>query len=137
MANDKKICVVTACGNKKHDVSMRGGSRTDHRESRQYTTEGQEGHVHSECRARLLFSEKVVGPYRVMAKSRAEEPVPHPVPAVAKYDTVIYFKAGARDAYKQSLEEACKKAGKKMVSFRYGFMGDIGSLQDIICKESE
>ena len=139
MTNGKKICVVTACGNKKHDVSMRAwqlykSSRIKAVYSRKmdkdmYILSAEHG---------LLFSEKVVGPYnRVMDESRAEELMPYLVPIVAKYDTVIYFKAGARGIYKQCLEEACKKAGKKMVSFGYGFMGDIGSLQDIVRKESE
>ena len=86
----------------------------------------------------LLFSEKVIEPYnRIMDESRVEELVPQLVPIVAKYDTVIYFKAGARGIYEQCLGDACKKAGKKMISFGYSFMGDIGSLQDIVRKESE
>ena len=86
----------------------------------------------------LLFSEKVVGPYnRVMDESRAKELVPQLVPIVAKYDTVIYFKAGAIELYKKCLEDACEKAGKKMISFGTGFMGGINDLQDIVRKESE
>ena len=139
MTNDKKICVVTACGNTKHDKPMRACQiYTSSRIKAVYNRRMDKDMYILSAEHGLLFSEKVIIPYnRVMNESRAKELVPQIVPIVAKYDTVIYFKAGARGIYKQCLGDACKKAGKKMVSFGYGFMGDIGRLQDIVRKESE
>ena len=139
MTASKKICIVTACGNKKHDVSMRAWQlyRSPRIKAVYNRRTGKDMYILS-AEHGLLFSEKVIEPYnRIMDESRAEELMPHLIPIVSKYDTVIYFKAGARSIYEQCLGEACKKAGKKMISFGYGFMGDIGSLQNIIRTESE
>ena len=139
MANSKKICIVTACGNKKHDVSMRAWQlyKSSRIKAVYNRRTGKDMYILS-AEHGLLFSEKVIEPYnRIMDESRAEELIPQLVPIVAKYDAVIYFKAGARGIYEQCLGDACKKAGKKMISFGYGFMGDIGNLQNIIRAESE
>ena len=139
MTNGKKICIVTACGNKKHDISMRACQLyKSPRIKAVYNRRMDKDMYILSAEHGLLFSEKVIKPYnRIMDESRAEELMPQLVPIVTKYDTVIYFKAGARSIYEQCLGEACKKAGKKMISFGYGFMGDIGSLQDIVRAESE
>ena len=139
MTDSKKICIVTACGNKKHDVSMRAWQLyKSPRIKAVYNRRMDKDMYILSAEHGLLFSEKVIEPYnRIMDESRVEELVPQLVPIVAKYDTVIYFKAGARGIYEQCLGDACKKAGKKMISFGYSFMGDIGSLQDIVRKESE
>ena len=139
MANSKKICIVTACGNKKHDVSMCAWQlyKSSRIKAVYNRRTGKDMYILS-AEHGLLFSEKVIEPYnRIMDESRAEELIPQLVPIVAKYDAVIYFKAGARGIYEQCLGDACKKAGKKMISFGYGFMGDIGNLQNIIRAESE
>ena len=139
MTENKKICIVTACGNTKQDKPMRAWQLyTSPRIKAVYNRRMDKDMYILSAEHGLLFSEKVVGPYnRVMDGPRAEELVPQLVPIVAKYDTVIYFKAGARGIYKQCLEMACKKADKKMISFGYNLMGGINDLQDIVRKESE
>ena len=138
MTDSKKICIVTACGNEKHDKPMRARQiYTSTRIKAVYNRRADKDMYILSAEHGLLFSEKVIEPYnRIVNELRAEELMLHLVSIVSKYDTVIYFKAGARSIYEQCLGEACKKAGRKMFSFGYNLMGGINDLQDIVRKES-
>ena len=130
----KNVCVVTACGKTKRDVPL--PARKLYKSARitavhnrkcgcdMYILSAEHG---------LLPSEKVIGPYdRVMDPERMRELLPDMIPVLQEYDEVIFFKAGARKLYADCMEEACSKADRPLDSFGFGFMGDIGKLEEKI-----
>ena len=132
----KKVCVITACGNKKYDESL--PARMIYKSPRikavynrkrcldMYILSAEHG---------LLHSEKVIEPYnRLMDPERAKELLPDMISILQKYDEVIFFKAGARKLYEDCMIDACNQAGTSLDSFGFGFMGDIGMLDEKIKK---
>ena len=139
MTDSKKICIVTACGNKKHDKPMRAHQiYKSSRIKEVYHLKMDKDMYILSAEHGLLFSEKIIKPYnRIMDESRAEELVPHLIPTITKYDTVIYITTDDTNLYEQCLKDVCEKAGRKMISLEYNSMDDINNLQDIIRTESE
>ncbi len=130
----KKVCVITACGNKKHDdpLPARMLYKSPRITAAYNRKRGLDMYILS-AEHGLLPSEKVIGPYdRVMDPERMRELLPDMIPVLQEYDEVIFFKAGARKLYADCMEEACNKAGKPLDSFGFGFMGDIGKLEEKI-----
>ena len=74
-------------------------------------------------------AEKIIEPYnRIMDDARCDELLPEIQKIVEKYDTVIFFKAGARKLYEQCIVKACEMANVRVISFGFGFMGGINDL---------
>ena len=106
---------------------------TNPRGSRRYIGESAVSICTSSAEHGLHPSEKVIGPYdRVMDPERMRELLPDMIPVLQEYDEVIFFKAGTRKLYADCMEEACNKAGRPLDSFGFGFMGDIGKLEEKI-----
>lgn len=132
--NQKKICVITACGNKKESIPMPAWKiykssriKAVHKRKKDedmYILSAEHG---------LLPSEKIIKPYnRLMDEKRVKELVPKIETIIKKYDKIIYFKAGARKLYEDCLNVACKKTGVEIESFGFGFMGGINELENRI-----
>lgn len=132
--NQNKICVITACGNKKESTSLPAWKiykstriKAVHKRKKDedmYILSAEHG---------LLPSEKIIKPYnRLMDEKRAQELIPKIESIIKKYDKIIYFKAGARKLYEDCLNTACKKTGVEMESFGFGFMGGINELENRI-----
>ena len=129
-----KICIVTACGNKKHEIPKPAWKiYKSSRIKAVYNRRNNHDMYILSAEHGLLPSEKIIQPYnRIMDEQRSKELISDMVPIIQKYDTVIFFKAGARKLYEQCIESACKKADKKIISFGYAIMGDINKLPEII-----
>ena len=129
-----KVCVITACGNKKESVPLpawkiykspriKAVYKRKH-DCDMYILSAEHG---------LLPAEKIIKPYnRLMDETRAKELLPNIESVVKNYDGVIYFKAGARKLYEECLKNACEKNNVKLISFGFGIMGGINELEDKI-----
>ena len=139
MTDSKKTCIVTACGNKKHDKPMRAWQLyTSPRIKAVYNRKMNKDMYILSAEHGLLFSENVIGPYdRIMDEHRSAELIHDMIPIIQKYDTVIFFKGGAGKLYRQCIQTACDKANSKMISVGYANLGDIGKLPEIIRREEE
>ena len=125
-----KVCVITACGNKKRD---RPSPAWQLYKSSRITAvyrrrDGCDMYILS-AKHGLLPSEKIIAPYnQIMDPERAGELLPGMIRVLQGYDRVVYFKAGASGIYEECMREACERAGRPLDSFGYGFMGGIGEL---------
>lgn len=130
----KKICIVTACGNKKHDNSLPAWKiYKSPRISAVYKRKGDCDMYILSAKHALVHSEKVIEPYNmILEQERIKELLPSMVTVLQKYDKVIFFKAGARSLYENCMKEACNRADVPLDSFGFGFMGDIGKLEEKI-----
>jgi len=129
-----RIALITACGAKKRTNPMEAFQL--YRSSRIKAVYNRRGI----CDMFILSSEygligahQIIAPYgRIMDKERAIELIPSVAKKLQSYDNVIYFKGGARKAYLYCVEEACRRAGKMLVTLGYANMGGINDLPNII-----
>lgn len=130
----RRVAIITACGNKKECQAM--PAYRLYKSSRIKAVYGRrQGHDMLILSAKhgLLPAEKVTEPYnQVMSKERADELLQSVVEGLKGYDTVIYFKAGARKDYVDLMNEAARRAGVKLVTFGSGNMAGIGDLPKLI-----
>lgn len=135
-SNIEKICVVTACGNKKEDVPLPAWRiYKSPRIKAVYRRKGGEDMYILSAEHGLLPAEKIIKPYnRLLDPDRIQKLLPKIESTIKKYDKIIYFRAGARKLYEQCLEIACKNTGVRLESFGFGFMGEINELENKISK---
>lgn len=135
----KRICVVTACGNKKRE-----GPLPAHRlyKSPRITAVykhrcGHDMYILS-AEHGLLDSEKIIESYdRIMDEQRSHKLIPSMVPVIQKYDVVIFYKGGSRKLYEQCIQSACDEAGRKMIPVGFKIHGDINTIPEIIRHEEK
>lgn len=140
MAGSKnRVCVITACGNKKCDRPSPAWQcyKSPRIRAVYKRRDGCDMYILS-ARHGLLPSEKEIEPYnRIMDGERARELLPGMIRVLQGYDKVIYFKAGARGIYEECVKEACARACRPVDSFGYAFMGGIGELPERIKRARE
>ena len=139
VGSKNKVCVITACGNKKRDHPS--PARKLYKSSRITAVynrrDGCDMYILS-ARHGLLPSEKVIAPYdQIMDWKRKRELLPSMVEVLQGYDRVVYFKAGASGIYEKCMKEACAQAGKQLDSFGSRNMGGIGELPERIKRARE
>ena len=134
VGSKNKVCVITACGNKKRDhPSPAWKLYKSPRITAVYNRKCDCDMYILSARHGLLPSEKVIAPYnQIMDRERAKELLPSMVQVLQEYDRVIYFKAGARGIYEECMKEACAQADRPLDSFGYGFMGGINEMGERI-----
>lgn len=71
---------------------------------------------------------------RVTTDDRISILFPQVTAAVWGYSAVIYFQAGARQLYRQLMEQACGEAGVPLYAFGSGFMSGINDLQAVVAQ---
>ncbi len=132
----RKVCVVTACGNKKQSTAKPAYKLyKSSRITAVYNRKGEHDMYILSAEHGLLHSEKITEPYnRIMDEQRCLELIPKLKPIIEKYDTIVFFKAGARGIYEKCLKMACNENDVKLVSFGFGFMGGINELKEEISK---
>ncbi len=133
-SNQNKICVITACGNKKEIIPLPAWKiyKSPRIKAVHKRTSNEDMYILS-AEHGLLPAEKIIDPYnRLLDKERVEKLLPKIESVIKKYDKIIYFKAGARKLYEECLDIACKKMGVEMISFGFGFMGGINELESRI-----
>lgn len=135
-SNQNKICVITACGNKKENIPLPAWKiYKSPRIKAVYKRASNEDMYILSAKHGLLRAEKIIKPYnRLLDKEMAEKLLPKIESIIKNYDKIIYFKAGARKLYEECLSTACKKMGVEMISFGFGFMGGINELDSRISK---
>tara|TARA_B100001123_G_C15228257_1_gene994070 strand:- start:689 stop:1432 length:744 start_codon:yes stop_codon:yes gene_type:complete len=134
-----KICVITACGNKKENVSLPAWKiYKSSRIKAVYKRRSDEDMYILSAEHGLLSAEKVIKPYnRLLDEDRTKILLPKIESIIKEYEKIIYFKAGARKLYEDCLSVACKNMGVEMESFGFGFMGGINELENRINKSKE
>lgn len=136
MNNNKKLVLITACGNKKEDKPTIAGrlyksSRIRHLYKR--SKELRLDFYILSAKYGLVKGDKVIEPYnKVMDKAQCEKLKKQMKSILRNFDIVIYYKGGARKEYLECLAAVVKELNKKFISFGYGNMGDIKKLEDII-----
>lgn len=129
-----KICVITACGNKKESVPLPAWKiYKSSRIKAVHKRKSNEDMYILSAEHGLLPAEKIIKPYnRLLDEDRVKKLLPKIESTIKKYDKIIYFKAGARKLYEECLGTACKNTGVQMISFGFGFMGGINELENRI-----
>ena len=132
--SNNKICVITACGNKKESIALPAWKiYKSSRIKAVHKRKNDEDMYILSAEHGLLPSEKIIEPYnRLIDEKRVQELIPKIEPIIKKYDKVIYFKAGARKLYEDCLNTVCEKTGVEIESFGFGFMGGINELENRI-----
>ena len=125
-----KVSVVTACGNKKETIPLPAWQLyKSPRIKAVYNRKGDNDMFILSAEHGLIPAEKVTSPYnRLMDERRCNELIPKIKEIVKNYDTIIFFRAGARSLYEQCLAKACDESGVNLISFGHGFMAGINDL---------
>lgn len=129
-----KILVVTTCGARKYNEPM---SAWQLYKSPRIRAVYNRRNDHDMCilstKYGLVDAEKVIEPYEeTLTQQRVKELIPQMVKKIKGYDYIIYFKGGAGKEYFNLIKEACKLAGKKLVSLGYKYMGDINEMSNVL-----
>jgi len=134
-----KICVITACGNKKENIPLPAWKiYKSSRIKAVYKRRSDEDMYILSAEHGLLPAEKVIKPYnRLLDEDRVNTLLPKIESTIKGYEKIIYFKAGARKLYEDCLNTACKNMGVEMESFGFGFMGGINELENRINNSKE
>jgi len=133
-----KICIVTACGKKKESIAMPAWKLYKSSRIRAlYDRKGNYDMYILSAEHAMLPAEKITEPYdRIMDINRSQELIPKVKEIVKKYDSIVYFRAGASRLYEQCLKSACEQSNVKLISYGYNIMGDFGKLGEKI-REAE
>ena len=127
----KKVCIVTACGNQKHDYPL--PARKLYKSARITAVYNRRCNCDMyilSAKHGLLPSEKVIAPYnRIMDQMRMQELLLDMIPVLQKYDKVIFFNGGARSLYAECIKEACNRADRPLDSFGSKILEGIGDLE--------
>ena len=67
-----------------------------------------------------------------LTKQKTNELIPQIIEKIKDYDCIVYYRGGAGREYFNLMREACRRAGKTLVSFGYRFMGDINELPNVL-----
>ncbi|NPA41993.1 MAG: hypothetical protein GXO18_06940 [Aquificae bacterium] len=128
--------LITACGSKKESKPCTAGRlykssrvRFLHRKAKElnlpfYILSAKYG---------LISGEEVIEPYDKVMTDKACRELENQIKAVlSKYDTIIFYKGGARREYYNCIKRIADSLGKRFISFGYANMGDIGKLKSIL-----
>ena len=131
-----RVCVVTACGNKKTEYAQPAYKLyKSPRITAVHNRKGEHDMYILSAEHGLLHSEKITEPYdRMMDEQRCLELVPRLGPIIQRYDVIVFFKAGAKGIYEKCLRMACDENNVRLVSFGSGFMGGINRLPEEVSK---
>ena len=131
---NKRIVLITACGNKKEEEPTIAGRlykspriRYLYKKSKEL---GLDFYILS-AKYGLISGDEIVEPYdQVMDKAQCEKLKSKIRDVLKNFDIIIYYKGGARKEYLECLEMIAKELNKKFETFGYGNMGDIGKLEE-------
>lgn len=130
------IILVTACGNKKEEKPMPAGKLYKSTRIRHLYRKSKELGIPFfilSAKYGLIEADTVISPYNeIMTDDNCKKFEDLIEEVINKYDTILYYKGGARKEYYKCLEKITKKLNKKFISFGYGNMGDIRKLEEII-----
>ena len=133
---EKGIVLITACGKKKEKFPTIAGKlykssriRHLHKISRRlgipfYILSAKYGLVHSE-EIIQTYDEILTWDKCKALKEQIEN-------IISNFDIIIFYKGGSRKEYYECIKNICNSQGKKLISFGFGNMGDIGKLEEII-----
>lgn len=129
-----KILVVTTCGARKHNEPKPAWQLY---KSPRIRAVYSRRNGHDMCilstKYGLVDAEKVIEPYEeTLTKHRMTELIPQMVEKISGYDYIVYYRGGAGREYFNLMREACRRAGKTLVSFGYKFMGDVNELSNVL-----
>ncbi|MGY5148902.1 MAG: DUF6884 domain-containing protein [Candidatus Nitrosopumilus sp. bin_68KS] len=125
-----KVSVVTACGNKKEELSLPAWKLyKSPRIKAVYNRKGKNDMFILSAEHGLIPAEKITAPYnRLMDETRCQELIPKIKETIKNYDAIVFFKAGSRKLYERCIAKACEESGVRLISFGYGFMAGINDL---------
>jgi len=130
--HEGKVALITACGNKKENRKLPAGKIYKSARIRHLYRRSKELKVPFlilSAKYGLVEANKEIEPYdAVMDKRRCKELKEQIKEKLKKYETVVFFKGGARKDYYECLKEACKEVGVKLISFGSGNMKGIREL---------
>ena len=129
-----KILIVTACGKRK-DTSLQPAWKLYKSPRIRAVYNRRNGHDMAILSSKygLVKAEKVIEPYEeVLTKQRVEELLPQVVEGIRYYDAVVYFRGGAGKEYRNLINEACEKAGKKFACCGYKNLGDVNKIPQLL-----
>jgi hypothetical protein len=136
----KKV-LITACGNKKEDKPMEAAKLYKSSRIRHLYKKSKELDIPFfilSAKYGLVSGDDVIEPYNeIMDKSKCKILEDQISQTLKYFDFIIYYKGGARREYYNCIEKVAKKLNKKLITFGYGNMGDIGKLKKIIDKLKE
>ena len=130
----RKILVVTSCGARKHNTPKPAWQLY---KSPRIRAVYNRRNGHDMCilstKYGLVEAEKVIEPYgETLTKQKANELISQTAAKIKDYDYVVYFRGGAGKEYFDCMREACKRAGRTLVSLGYKYMGDINELPNVL-----
>ena len=131
----KKV-LITACGNKKENKPMEAAKLYKSARIRHLYKKSKELDIPFfilSAKYGLVYGDDVIEPYNEIMNEDKCRILEEQISQVLKdFDFVVYYKGGARKEYYNCIEKVAKKLNKKLITFGYGNMGDIGKLQEII-----
>lgn len=80
----------------------------------------------------IRFDEEIERYEDVMDDERAKKFAPIIAQKLANYDTIVYFRGGARKSYLECVKMACKLANKTLIVLGYAHMGGINEIPKVI-----
>jgi len=133
---DKRIVLITACGNKKEEKPTAAGRlykspRIRHLYKRSKEL-GLDFYILS-AKYGLINGDEVIEPYdQVMDKAKCEKLKSQIKEVLKNFDVIIYYKGGARREYLECLEMVAKELNKKFITFGNKSMENIRELERIV-----
>lgn len=128
----RKVALITACGNKKENRKLPAGKIYKSARIRHLYRRSKELKVPFlilSAKYGLIEADREIEPYNAVMDSKKCRKLKDQIKrALKNYDTVVFFKGGARKDYYQCLKEACEEAGVKLISFGSGNMKGIKEL---------
>jgi len=136
LSMNKRIVLITACGSKKEEKPTIAGRLYKSPRIRYLYKKSKEFRLDFyilSAKYGLISGDEIVEPYdQVMDKAQCEKLKSQIRDILKNFDVIIYYKGGARKEYLECLEVIAKELNKKLITFGYGNMGDIGKLEEIL-----
>ncbi|MDW8434020.1 MAG: hypothetical protein RMK35_04360 [Aquificaceae bacterium] len=132
----RNIALITACGGRKSKTKTKAyllytSARIRHL-YKQSKTLGVDFYILS-AKYGLVHCEEEIEPYdEIMSKEKCKELKKEVMEKLKNFDSVVFYKGGARREYLECLEECCKELGIELLSFGFGQMGGIREVGSII-----
>ena len=136
--SEKRIVLVTACGNKKEKTPQEAGKLYRSARIRHLYRRSKELNIPFfiiSAKYGLVSADEVIEPYNaVMTDEKCKKLKEKILSKLKDFDVIIYYRGGARKTYLDCISEVAKELGKELIVFGYGNMGDIRKLTDILEK---
>jgi hypothetical protein len=134
LAHKPKILVVTTCGaRKKNEPKPAWQLYRSPRVRAVYNRRLDHDFCILSTKYGLVEADVNIEPYEeVLTEQRVRELVPQMVKVIKGYDSVVYFRGGAGKQYFNCIKQACKHAGKALISLGYKYMGGINELPKVL-----